>query len=69
MASANGPGISYHLSGFFVRIDNILCSDDWKPYACKVDNSIQSSDHYPIVCWLKKQPGPKGNVGSSQRDR
>ena len=69
VATANGPGISYHLSGFFVRIDNILCSDDWEPYACKVDNSIQSSDHYPIVCWLKKRPGPKGNVVRTRHDR
>lgn len=56
--SANGPGISYHKSGFYVRIDNILCSPDWQPYGCKVDNSIKSSDHYPIYCWLKKRPKP-----------
>ena len=55
VATANGPGISYHVSGFYVRIDNIMCSSDWKPYACKVDNSIKSSDHYPICCWLQKQ--------------
>lgn len=55
-ASGNGPGISYHQSGFYFRIDNILCSDDWEPYGCKVDNSIADSDHYPIICWLKKRP-------------
>lgn len=55
VASGNGPGISYHNSGFYVRIDNILCSDDWKPYRCTVDNGIDASDHYPIYCWLKKQ--------------
>lgn len=53
-ASANGPGISYHLSGFFVRIDNIFCSSDWQPFGCSVDNSIKDSDHYPIIGWLKK---------------
>lgn len=51
--SGNGPGISYHSSGFFVRIDNIMCSKDWVPYGCKVDDEISASDHYPIVCKLK----------------
>ncbi len=51
--SGNGPGISYHFSGFYVRIDNIMCSDDWTPYECKVDDKISNSDHYPIICRLK----------------
>lgn len=55
-ATGNGPGISYHHGGFYVRIDNIFCSDDWVPYGCKVDNKIKASDHYPILCWLKKRP-------------
>lgn len=55
-ATGNGPGISYHRAGFYVRIDNIFCSDDWESYGCRVDNKIKSSDHYPIVCWLKKRP-------------
>lgn len=54
VAVGRGPGISYHHSGFFVRIDNIFCSADWEPLACKVDNQISASDHYPIICWLKK---------------
>lgn len=53
VSTANGPGISYHKSGMYVRIDNIFCTDDFKPYACKVDNSISNSDHYPILCWLE----------------
>lgn len=55
VASGNGPGISYHVSGFYVRIDNIMCSDDWKPVRCVVDSKIKASDHYPIICWLKKR--------------
>ena len=55
VASGNGPGISYHHAGFFVRIDNMMCSDDWEPYECKIDRKISSSDHYPIVCYLKKR--------------
>ena len=55
VSTANGPGISYHYSGFYVRIDNIFCSDHWMPYDCHVDNSIKASDHYPIVCLLKRR--------------
>lgn len=55
IATGNGPGISYHLSGFYVRIDNVLCSDDWEPYDFHVDSHIGASDHYPMVGWLKKK--------------
>lgn len=48
-----GLGISYNQNGFFVRIDNILCSRDITPYQCKVDDKIDASDHYPIHCSLK----------------
>jgi endonuclease/exonuclease/phosphatase family metal-dependent hydrolase len=58
VSAGNGPGISYHQSGFYVRIDNIMCSKDWEPYRCKVDSKIKDSDHYPIYCWLKKRPKP-----------
>lgn len=54
-ATANGPGISYHYNNFYVRIDNIMCSDHWTPYACRVDNTITASDHYPIVCSLVRR--------------
>lgn len=56
VASGNGQGISYHHGGFFVRIDNIMCSKDWKPYECWVDDKIAVSDHYPIICKLKMRP-------------
>ncbi len=55
VASGNGLGISYNRGGFYVRIDNIMCSDDWEPCWCRVDNEIAASDHYPIVCRLKKK--------------
>lgn len=54
ISTGNGPGISYHVNAMFVRIDNIMCSAEWRPYGCKVDRSIGYSDHYPIYCWLKK---------------
>lgn len=52
-----GPGVSYHEAGMFFRIDHILCSSHWNVRKSQVDNSIKSSDHYPIVSWLelKKQ--------------
>jgi len=53
--AGNGLGISYHYNAIFVRIDNLMCSSDWQPYKCKVDNSISASDHYPVFCWLKKR--------------
>ena len=53
VSTANGPGISYHKAGFYVRIDNMMCTSDLKPYRCKVDNSIKTSDHYPISCYFK----------------
>ena len=59
VASGNGPGFSYHRAGMFVRIDNIFCSEEWQPYAAEVDDKITLSDHYPIICWLKKQSNPK----------
>ncbi len=55
IATGNGPGISYHGNAMYVRIDNIMCSQDWIPYGCKVDRSIGYSDHYPIYCMLEKK--------------
>lgn len=51
--SGRGVGLSYNQKGFFVRIDNILCSDNFEPYNCYVDDKIDASDHYPMICWLK----------------
>lgn len=49
-----GPGVSYHKGAMYVRIDNIMCSQDFQPYGAEVYNKIDASDHYPIFCWLKK---------------
>lgn len=51
--TARGLGLSYNQKGFYVRIDNIMCSDHFTPYNCHVDNKISASDHNPIVSWLK----------------
>lgn len=52
-ATGNGVGLSYNQKGFYVRIDNIMCSAHFEPFGCKVDSKIAASDHYPIYCWLK----------------
>ena len=50
--SGNGPGISYHQSGMYFRIDHIMVSPNIKAYGAKVDDSIKDSDHYPIYCFI-----------------
>ncbi len=52
-ATANGPGFSYSKNGMYVRIDNMLCSQELTPYGCHIDKSCRLSDHYPLVCWLE----------------
>ena len=56
--TGTGIGLSYNQKGFFFRIDNILCSKHFTPYRCYVDNKIDFSDHYPMVCWLKLRNNP-----------
>lgn len=51
--SGNGPGISYHRSGMYFRLDHILVSPNITAYGAKVDRSITESDHYPIFCYVK----------------
>lgn len=58
VATGFGLGLSYNQKGFYVRIDNLMCSAHFKPYNCKVDNKIDISDHYPIICWLEKRDKP-----------
>ena len=50
--SGNGLGISYNRNRMYFRIDHILASKDLRVYNCRVDDSIEASDHYPIWCYL-----------------
>lgn len=52
--SGNGLGISFKQKGFYFRIDQMMCSSHFAPYNCYVDNQVKASDHYPIICWLKR---------------
>lgn len=53
--SGRGLGISYNQNKFYFRIDNILVSKNLKAYNCTVDRSIDSSDHFPIWCYIHKR--------------
>lgn len=54
-ATGNGIGRSFNRDAIYVRIDNIMCSDDWEPYDCHVDHSVKASDHYPIYAYIKRE--------------
>lgn len=56
VSTGRGIGLSYNQKGFFVRIDNMMCSSQFKPYNCKVHNNVDVSDHYPMSCWLERRP-------------
>ena len=56
ISSGTGFGWSFSDNGMRVRIDNIMCSDDFVPVKCFVDTRYKLSDHFPLVCWLKKAP-------------
>lgn len=53
-ATGNGLGRSFNRDGIIVRIDHLFCSKDWKPYSFHIDQSIHSSDHYPLVGYLDR---------------
>ncbi len=53
-----GPGLSYNQKGFNLRIDHIMCSSEWVPVSCEIDSKMDASDHYPLVCRLKKADNP-----------
>lgn len=55
VAAGCGPGYSYDRNRMYVRIDHIFCSKDWRCYHCVVDRKVQLSDHYPVICTLKKR--------------
>jgi endonuclease/exonuclease/phosphatase family metal-dependent hydrolase len=48
-----GLGLSYNQKGFNLRIDHMMCSRHFKPYGCDIDNKMDASDHYPMICRLK----------------
>ena len=55
-ASGNGVGVSFRGKAFPVRIDHIFVSEDFVPIYSYVDQKINSSDHHPIVAFLRRTP-------------
>ena len=53
VATGKGIGLSFNQKAFSFRIDHVFCSDKLTPYNCTVDRKIDTSDHYPVLCWLK----------------
>lgn len=53
MSSGNGFGWTYCRNGMRVRIDHVLCSEQYKPVKCIVDSKNTLSDHYSVICWLE----------------
>lgn len=51
--AGNGPGWTYNRSSMYFRIDNTLVSENITPCKAYVDDSIDTSDHYPVISWLK----------------
>jgi len=47
--AGSGFGFTYKNFPWFIRIDNQFCSNSIKVLNSKVEQSIQISDHYPIV--------------------
>ena len=49
-----GPGFTYTRRSFPVRIDHLFFSDDWTCTSCRIDRTVSSSDHYPLIVRLSK---------------
>ena len=54
-SAGNGISWSYNQNHIYVRIDHMLCTNDFEPYHFVVDDKIAASDHYPLIGWLKKK--------------
>ncbi len=53
----NGVSVSFNQTGFYVRIDHIFHSQGLHCAKCYINDSMEASDHYPIVAYLyRKQP-------------
>ncbi|MBR6128229.1 MAG: endonuclease/exonuclease/phosphatase family protein [Bacteroidaceae bacterium] len=53
--AGNGPGFTYTRRSFPVHIDHLFFSDDWQCTSCRIDRTVSSSDHYPLIVRLSKK--------------
>ena len=51
-----GFGFTYKNFPWFIRIDNQFCSNSIKVLNSKVEQSIEISDHYPILSQYQLNP-------------
>lgn len=51
--AGTGPGITYNRNLLYFRIDHIMVGDAYRILDCRVDDSIDASDHYPLKCRLE----------------
>lgn len=56
--TGRGLGLSFNKLGFNFRIDHLMCSNHFIPYACEIDDKMDASDHYPVLCWLEMAEKP-----------
>lgn len=54
-ATASGIGRSFNRDAIYVRIDHFFLSDHYTPFNCRIDSKISTSDHYPILCSIKRK--------------
>lgn len=52
--AGTGPGFTYTRRAFPVRIDHLFHSKGWTCTSCRVDRSLSTSDHYPLIVRLSK---------------
>ncbi|MBP3711704.1 MAG: endonuclease/exonuclease/phosphatase family protein [Bacteroidaceae bacterium] len=50
-----GPGFTYSRRSFPVRIDHLFYSKHWTCHSCHIDNTVTTSDHYPLIVRLSKK--------------
>lgn len=53
--AGQGLGLSFNRRWFNLRIDHMMCSDEFEPVKCIVDSKMDASDHYPLICWLRER--------------
>ena len=51
----DGLSFSYNRKLFYVRIDHLFFTPDWECQKCYVDNTVDTSDHYPLVTYLHRK--------------
>jgi endonuclease/exonuclease/phosphatase family metal-dependent hydrolase len=51
--AATGPGYTIYQNAMRVRIDNILCSQQFTPIHTMTDRSVRMSDHFPVIALLE----------------